>query len=734
MAESTEEKRNWFWKYSGLGTVATVVGDVTDVVLGKGDKLDAIQKKVIKGVWDGIAKGIGDVTPALRTAGVRVLKGFDIPEADARRMMDAVLSAAPDIPVVKQLLVIVSYVYFMFTTLVKGTTSGGELIDKHFRRILQPGVGSYPDWLTAVWRGLDIEKLAQMGNETGLSPEWREVMQTATQWWPDIPFVQEMFRRGHVTESEYHNLITSTGVRDSGLFDSVRKMAWNVVPINTVLELFRRSGLDKHTIKPLLEAVGFANENAEYVLDAATRLIEEPTLFELRRRGIINDKEYRDRLSMFGYKEADLDSMTQMHRVLPDMFQLRNMYFRGFMNKREYIKWLGMLGYDDKDADNLEKAGWQLPGPADLMRFGVREVFTPAIAARFGQYQQYPRGITEWANKIGMSEEIAQMYWAAHWDLPAIGQMFSMFHRGIINRADLKMGVRARDVMPFWQDKVIDLSYRLIPRRTLPRMVRQDLIDFRGLVSRFQKLGFNPADSAIMARSAEMSAVEEQKDLTRSDIVNAMRYSWYTTPQAITALQSLGYKKTAVDFYIADGERRKALEDAREAATDISKETSEAVDLSTSEVLRGYSQGMVDGPKTTELLSALGIAPTAITFKMTLSDLRRILAHKEHAAKQYKRLFDKHLLTPTEAQTSLAQAGYTSTEIDLLVGEWTLERNADDAIAGIQDRLPTITDLEKWLKLGILTVEEWVAYMRLHRYPEPVITMNLEEILLTQEA
>ncbi|GAG89604.1 unnamed protein product [marine sediment metagenome] len=177
-----------------------------------------------------------------------------------------------------------------------------------------------------------------------------------------------------------------------------------------------------------------------------------------------------------------------------------------------------------------------------------------------------------------------------------------------------------------------------------------------------------------------------------------------------------------------------ALEDARDEATAISKETSEAVDLTTSEVLRGYSQGMIDAAKATELLSALGIAPTAITFKLTLSDLRRVLSHKEQSAKQYKRLFDKHLLTAIQAQTNLATAGYTSKEIDLLVSEWTLERDADDAITGIQDRLPTITDLEKWLKLGIVTVDEWVQYMRLHTYPEPVIAMHLEEILLTQEA
>ena len=184
---------------------------------------------------------------------------------------------------------------------------------------------------------------------------------------------------------------------------------------------------------------------------------------------------------------------------------------------------------------------------------------------------------------------------------------------------------------------------------------------------------------------------------------------------------------------MADGLRRKALEDARADAEGISNETSKAVDLTTSEVLRGYSQGMLDRKTAAEFLTSLGIAPSAVEYKLSLSDLRRTIDHKEHAAKQFKRLFDKGILTPTEAQGKLIDEGYTAAEIDLLVAEWTLERNADDAIEGVRDRLPTIADLEKWVKLGIVTVDEWVEYMRLHSFPDAVVSMHLEEILLTRE-
>ena len=91
----------------------------------------------------------------------------------------------------------------------------------------------------------------------------------------------------------------------------------------------------------------------------------------------------------------------------------------------------------DKFFDDLRSLGWSderieawkfiteiIPGVQDLVRMAVREAFTPEIAAKFGQYEDFPGAVVPWGQKQGLSKEWLERYWAAHWDLPSPMQGF----------------------------------------------------------------------------------------------------------------------------------------------------------------------------------------------------------------------------------------------------------------------------------------------------------------------
>ncbi|GAJ06864.1 unnamed protein product, partial [marine sediment metagenome] len=119
------------------------------------------------------------------------------------------------------------------------------------------------------------------------------------------------------------------------------------------------------------------------------------------------------------------------------------------------------LGFPPEISEALQKLTVVMPTPTDLVRFGVREVFSPEIAKKFRQYEDFPKDIMKWADQIGMTQELMEMYWASHWDLPSPGQGFDMYHRRIISYEELGVLLRAKDVMPFWRDKLIQISHRL---------------------------------------------------------------------------------------------------------------------------------------------------------------------------------------------------------------------------------------------------------------------------------
>ncbi|GAJ00139.1 unnamed protein product, partial [marine sediment metagenome] len=272
-------------------------------------------------------------------------------------------------------------------------------------------------------------------------------------------------------------------------------------------------------------------------------------------------------------------------------------------------------------------------------------------------FENYPPGLTPWANKIGMTEEVAKMYWAAHWDLPAIGQMFDMYHRGIIHRPDMLLGLRAKDVMPFWRDKMVGLSYRLIPRRTLPRMVKQELLDHPGLVGRFRKLGYNPEDSVLMADSAMLQAQEAERELSRGDIVRGMSYGWFDESKARQLLADIRYSEGAINFSIQDGLRRKALDDAQDNAEQVTTEAKRAKDAIGKEILRSYGEGIIPKEQARNSLLSVGVARDVIEYKLSLQELIDTRQFKDFVGGQVHKLFAAGLRDYTETVTMLDQFG-----------------------------------------------------------------------------
>ncbi|GAH81965.1 unnamed protein product, partial [marine sediment metagenome] len=106
----------------------------------------------------------------------------------------------------------------------------------------------------------------------------------------------------------------------------------------------------------------------------------------------------------------------------------------------------------------------------------VREAFTPAIAKKFGQYEDFPPDFEKYAGMKGLSKEWAERYWAAHWSLPSPSQGYDMLHRGIIDNKELFMLMKALDIMPFWRDKLMQMSYHLLTRVDIRRMYKAGVL------------------------------------------------------------------------------------------------------------------------------------------------------------------------------------------------------------------------------------------------------------------
>jgi len=216
------------------------------------------------------------------------------------------------------------------------------------------------------------------------------------------------------------------------------------------------------------------------------RGMTDDTIIDLISRGGIHPDFAHDYYDAILTKPASEDIIAYELRRDPSLSNLSNE--------------LRKVGIHDNYHGLYKELAYQIPPVADIITMAVREAFTPAIAARFGQYQDLPPDFVEWVGKKGLSREWAERYWAAHWSLPSPQQGFEMLHRGVIGEADLDMLMRALDIMPFWRDKLVQIAYRPLSRVDVRRMFALGVLGVSGVRKAYTDLGYNDYNADLMTQ------------------------------------------------------------------------------------------------------------------------------------------------------------------------------------------------------------------------------------------
>jgi len=199
-----------------------------------------------------------------------------------------------------------------------------------------------------------------------------------------------------------------------------------------------------------------------------------------------------------------------------------------------YDEQLERWGYRDEDISALRALRQPIPGSTDLIRMGVREVFTPEIAEAFGQFEDFPARFGEVMELVGYGlrptgelagggpgggRTWAEAYWAAHWDLPSVTMAFEMYHREVtlpdgstFDEAQLMTLMRALDVMPHWRDPLRQIAYNVITRVDIRRLYQDGIVEEDEVERTYRHMGYSPEDAAKITAMVKIRYPRGGKD------------------------------------------------------------------------------------------------------------------------------------------------------------------------------------------------------------------------------
>ncbi len=340
-------------------------------------------------------------------------------------------------------------------------------------------------------------------------------------------------------------------------YDLHEWLTLQVLSTEQVHRLFRREVISESDANFFLNRIGWRDDNINFVKELGW-LIPNPMLLTqgnlqqgVGKEQIIKDITHGDihpdhaqqYLDAILTKPATQDIVTYTLRPDPDLQSL---------DER-----LTKIGIHPDYLELHRELALVIPPISDIITMAVREVFTPAIAARFGQYDDFPAQLEEWGLKKGLSKEWSERYWAAHWALPSASQGFEMLHRGVIDRDDLNRLLRAQDVMPFWRDKLTQIAFRPLTRVDVRRMYREGVLDEAGVYEAYLDHGYAEDNAKRMTEFTIKQTLSAQAKFTSTDVVAAFAKRMINTGEARSLLADLGIPADNISYIISRAEYKR---------------------------------------------------------------------------------------------------------------------------------------------------------------------------------
>lgn len=492
---------------------------------------------------------------------------------------------------------------------------------------------------------------------------------------------------------------------------------------------FYRSLLDIVTIVPLIVQVstsGFRafSKQLEYLVNEEfrTTLLTPDENIRAYIRGNRTLDDFLGEMRKWGYTEDGIVDLLNIAKPLLGVTDITQARLRGFISENDYDARLEQLGFAPEERNIIKLMRNQIPPIQDLITMSVREAFSPDIAESFGQYQDYPNNLTPYAAQHGLSEDWAKAYWASHWGLPSPTQGFEMLHRGIIDRNQLKNLLRALDIMPYWRDKVIDLSYTPLRLVDIRRFFEDGVINRDEMFNEYKSRGYDDKHAlwatnwTIQAASSGSETEKaERRLLSQAVITKAFNSGRMTRNQAIEALVLARYTvedaNLLLDLYSSNNALDQEDQILKDNKTRIAK-------LATD----GYGNRVISRDDAIQMLLDSDYTIEQANIELDSVDFEFDNRVKAHIVDWYKELYTTYEIDETDLSNNLGQYGFEQGEISRLIAEFSIVRET-------RTKKPSLEQFTRFFKKDIISQEQYILALKGLGYADQYIQYYLSDAL-----
>lgn len=345
-------------------------------------------------------------------------------------------------------------------------------------------------------------------------------------------------------------------------------------------------------------------------------------------------------------------------------------WLRGLKDAQEGGKlWddLRKNGLSDEQIDVLKKIAVFMPSAQDLIYFGRRDIFSPSTVSFFQYDQSIPKIPEDMLKAAGLDAEKFKLFWMAHWRDIEFRTASIMLHRRIITEDEFTMMLKAANYAPGIIDKLKKISHNVFTRVDVRRMHKLGIVSEEDLVNSYMDLGYDREHAEKMRDfTIAYNADPEQTDTTAADSEKQKERDLSKTD--ILRLYSDGLMKKDAAASALDSLGYSPDESEYYFSRIAFQREQEKVNKYMDLYHRGYVTGVYSEEQTREFFGKLNLPDESQEHLLEMWDIEKVVKTAIPSKAELVRFFKKKIIDEFTLREELAHRKYEQKYID-----WYLE-------------------------------------------------------------
>jgi hypothetical protein len=551
--------------------------------------------------------------------------------------------------------------------------------------------------------------------QDALRPALQEVVNVANESHPAVPLTPSTAAQAQIAggysakdaerDAAYNGLSRSR-------FDAIRSFAGNAPGVNQLLMLWNRRELTEKEVDAGLRQNLTRPEWSDALKALRWQLPSGQELAQMAVQGVLERDEAAALALLVGTNAATFDRLYRLagDPIAPD--ELLTLWNRGELAEADVDRGLRQSRLKPEWVAAFKRLRHVLPPVSDVTRFAVREVYDPAARKSLDLDADFPEPFAREAAKVGLDEQTARDYWAAHWQLPSYTQATEMLFRGEITRPQFDGLLKALDYAPTWREKLAAIAQRIPPIGDMIRFAQREVYD----PAQRRELGLDADYPAAFTDEAALHGMNEERarqywaaHWRLPSALQGYRMLWrgeMNEGELDGLLKALDYPKLWRDrlrniAYLVPGridlkrmyaagiltraEVHAGYRKLGYTERDADRMTELAVagtgtttkDLTAAQLASEYQGHFIDRTAYLERLAELGYSADEAEQLAGLADAKRIARARDQFIARIHAQFVGHKVDAQTARSALADAKIAAPAIELLMDEWTHEQTVN---------------------------------------------------------